>query len=324
MPLIRCSDVGLIMKVCVVGAGALGCTIGGTLAEGGNEVYFVDANKAHVDAINASGLIMNKAGEDRVVKITAATDVSGIGVVDLVIVLVKSFHTRKAIEAARNIIGEETVVMSLQNGLGNEEMIGEVVGQDRVISGKTYVGGGITGPGRVIASTDGKLTYIGELDGSIGERVKRIAETFSKAGLQTNISDNIVGTIWDKLLINVATGAVTAISGLTYGELYATTELEAVSIAAIAEAMAVAAAKGVRLSITEPRQAWSMASDGLPPGFKTSMLQSLESGSVTEVDFINGSVVRAGRSSGIATPVNETLVACVKGIERRMARAVTQ
>lgn len=312
------------MKVCVVGAGALGCTIGGTLAEGGNEVCFVDANRAHVDAINASGLIMNKAGQQRVVRIAAATDASGIGVVDLVIVLVKSFHTRKAIEAACNIIGNDTVVMSLQNGLGNEEILGEVVGPERVMSGKTYVGGVMTGPGQVIASTEGKLTYIGELDGSIGERVRHIAGTFNEAGLQTSVSDNIVGAIWDKLLINVATGAVTAISGLTYGELYAMPELEAVSIAAIAESMAVAAAKGVSLSIKEPRQAWSMASDGLPPGFKTSMLQSLESGSVTEVDFINGSIVRAGRTCGVPTPVNETLVACVKGIERRMVRSVAK
>lgn len=312
------------MKVCVVGAGALGCTIGGTLAEGGNEVCFVDANRAHVDAINASGLIMNKAGQLRVVRIAAATGASGIGVVDLVIVLVKSFHTRKAIEAARNVIGNDTVVMSLQNGLGNEEILGEVVGPERVMSGKTYVGGVMTGPGQVIASTEGKLTYIGELDGLIGERVRHIADTFNEAGLQTSVSDNIVGAIWDKLLINVATGAVTAISGLTYSELYAMPELEAVSIAAIAETMAVAAAKGVSLSIKEPRQAWSMASDGLPPGFKTSMLQSLESGSVTEVDFINGSIVRAGRTCGVPTPVNETLVACVKGIERRMMRSAAK
>lgn len=311
------------MKVCVVGAGALGCTIGGTLAEAGNEVYFVDANWVHVDAINRSGLVMIGAGENRVVPIIAATDASGIGIVDLVIVLVKSFHTSKAIEAASNIIGDETVVISLQNGLGNEEMIGEVVGSSRVMSGKTYVGGVMTGPGRVIASTEGKLTYIGELDGSITGRVKRIAEEFNKAGLLTEVSDNIVGTIWDKLLINVATGALTAISGLTYGELYSMPVLEAVSIAAIAETMAVAAARGVKLSIKEPRQAWLMASDGLPPDFKTSMLQSLENGSVTEVDFINGSVVRVGRICGIATPVNETLVACVKGIERRMARAAT-
>lgn len=311
------------MKVCVVGAGALGCTIGGTLAEAGNEVYFVDANRAHVDAINRSGLVMTGAGEDRVVPIIAATDASGIGIVDLVIVLVKSFHTSKAVEAASNIIGDETVVISLQNGLGNEEMIGEVVGSSRVMSGKTYVGGVMTGPGRVIASTQSKLTYIGELDGSITGRVKRIAEEFNKAGLLTEVSDNIIGTIWDKLLINVATGALTAISGLTYGEFYSMPELEAVSIAAIAETMTVAAARGVKLSIKEPRQAWLMASDGLPPEFKTSMLQSLENGSVTEVDFINGSVVRVGRTCGIPTPVNETLVACVKGIERRMARAAT-
>ena len=306
------------MKICFVGAGALGCAFGGTLAKGGSQVTLVDFNKAHVDAINRDGLIMRENGEDRPVKVSAASDYRNVGVVDLVIVLVKSNVTRSAIEAAQSIVGPDTIVMSIQNGLGHEDVLAEVVGREHLLAGKTYVGGVLLEPGHVGAGVTGKLTHIGELDGSITPRVRKVAEEFTRAGLDTIISPNIVGTIWDKLLINVATGAVSAITGLVYGGLYKVPEVEATAIAAVAEAMAVAKAQGVVLSIKDPRDAWVMAAEGLPFEFKTSMLQSLERGQVTEVDFINGSVVRAGKACGIPTPVNETLVACVKGIEHRL------
>jgi 2-dehydropantoate 2-reductase len=162
----------------------------------------------------------------------------------------------------------------------------------------------------------GKETLIGELDGSDTARVQAIAAAFNGAGLLTTVSRNIIGTIWDKLLINVATGALGGITRLTYGDMYEIAEIEACAVAAVAEAMAVAAASGVLLSIAEPRQAWLMASAGLPREFKTSMLQSLENGAMTEIDFINGAVVRRGEACGVPTPVNRTLVACMKGVER--------
>jgi len=311
------------VKICFVGAGALGCAIGGTLAKGGSDVTLVDLNQAHVDAINQGGLIMREGGKDRPVTVTAATGYEKVGVVDLVIVLVKSNYTKVAIEAARPIIGPDTVVMSIQNGLGHEDVLAEVVGREHLLAGKTYVGGVLLAPGHVIAGVEGKLTYIGELDGSITSRVTRVAEEFKRAGLNTIVSPNIVGTIWDKLLINVATGAISGITRLTYGELYKLPEIEACAVAAVAEAMAVAKAQGVVLSIKEPRDAWVMAAEGLPAEFKTSILQSLERGLTTEVDFINGSVVRAGKACGISTPVNESLVACVKGIERQIALSAT-
>jgi 2-dehydropantoate 2-reductase len=306
------------VKICFVGAGALGCAIGGTLAKAGSQVTLVDLNKAHVDAINRDGLIMREDGEDHPVKVRAAIDCQDVGVVDLVIVLVKSNVTRAAIEAAKPIVGPDTIVMSIQNGLGHEDVLAEVVGQEHLLAGKTYVGGVLLEPGHVIAGVAEKLTYIGELDGSVTDRVTKVAAEFKQAGLNTVVSHNIVGTIWDKLLINVATGAVSAVTGLVYGGLYKVPEVEATAIAAVAEAMAVAKAQGVELSIKEPKDAWIMAADGLPFEFKTSMLQSLERGQTTEIDFINGSVVRAGKACGIPTPVNETLVACVKGIEHRL------
>jgi 2-dehydropantoate 2-reductase len=309
------------LKIYFLGAGALGCAIGGTLAAAGSDVTLIDRYQAHVDAINRDGLFMKDGETDRVVKVKAATDSRGLPAADLVIVLVKSFHTREAILSALPIVGKHTAVMSLQNGLGHEDILVEAVGVSRVLAGKTYVGGVLLSPGHIIAGTRGKRTIIGELDGAIGARVTAIAEEFERAELPTTVSDNIVGTMWDKLLINVATGALSGITGLTYGGLYAVPEIEACAIAAVTEAMAVARAAGVKLSIQNPRDAWVMAAEGLPEEFRTSMLQSLEKGSVTEIDFINGAVLRAGKRHNVPTPVNHALVAAIKGIEYRMAHA---
>lgn len=307
------------MKICVLGAGALGCAIGAALAEGGSDVWLLNRSKIHVDAMRAAGLVLVEGGSERRVQVQAATHAESVGPVDLVIVLVKSFQTRDAIAGARALIGERTVVLSLQNGLGHEDILADAVGRERVLAGKTYVGGVLLAPGRIISGTVGKRTYIGELDGSVSERVRRIAALFKDAGLATTISDNIVGTMWDKLLVNVATGALSGITRLNYGELYALPEVKATALAAVAEALAVARAAGIRLSFTEPVQAWDRAAEGLPADFKASMLQSLEKGSITEVDFINGAVVRWGHRLGVPTPVNAALVACIKGIERALA-----
>jgi 2-dehydropantoate 2-reductase len=312
------------VKICFLGAGALGSAIGGGLAESGADVCLVDAWKEHVDAIERKGLFLREAGVDRVVRARAATQADAFGVVDLVIVLVKSYHTREAIESALSLVGPGTVVMSLQNGMGHEDILAAAVGRERVIAGKTYLGGVLLGPGHVIAGLRGKETIIGELDGTVTERVRRIAKVFNDAGLTVEVSTNIRGTIWDKLLINVATGALAGITGLTYGALYDVPEVRACALAAIAEGIAVARAQGVALSYTDPEGPWVKAAAGLPPEFKTSMLQSLEKGMPTEVDFINGAVVREGTRCGIPTPVNQALVACIKGIEREMADRARQ
>ena len=304
------------MKICVLGAGSLGSVVGGRLAAGGNEVFLVNRNRDFCDAINESGLILQSEAGNSVVRPLATTDVSSLGVVDLAIVLVKSYDTRDALKAARNLFGPDTVVMSLQNGLGHEDIIAEVVGRDRVIAGKTYVGGQVLAPGRVSSTTAGRETIIGELDGTISARVKSIADTFEKAGLKTDISSNVLGVIWDKLLVNVATGALSGVTRLPYGKLYAVPEIEACGVAAVLEAMTVARAKGIVLATVNPKDAWLKAGAGLPAEFKASILQSLDKGRRTEIDFINGAVVRAGLETGVPTPVNTTLVACIKGIER--------
>jgi 2-dehydropantoate 2-reductase len=304
-----------------LGAGALGCAIGAGLAEGGADVTLVNRNTAHVDAINAQGLRLRDHEGERRVRIQAATSAEGVGPVDLVILLVKSFHTREAMDQAGPLLAPHTLVLSLQNGLGHEDILAEYVGRERVLAGKTYVGGTLLGPGHIIHGVRGKETVIGELDGRLTDRVRAIAREFERAGMLIEVSDNIMGTIWDKLLINVATGALTAISRMPYGDLYGCGPLEAVGVAAVREAMEVAAASGVRLSFSDPVEAWRKAGAGLPADFRTSMLQSLDKGSVTEIGFINGAVVERGARLGISTPVNSTLVACVQGIEAMLGRA---
>jgi 2-dehydropantoate 2-reductase len=305
------------MKIHVLGAGALGCAIGGTLAAAGSQVTLIARSREHVDAVNASGLVLRDAEDgERVVPVAAVTDARGLSPADLVIVLVKSFHTEAAIESYRRVVGADTIVMSLQNGLGHEEVLARAVGRARLLAGKTYVGGVFLAPGVVRAGVKDKLTLIGEPDGGVSDRALRVAAEFERAGLKTTVCDDITGTIWDKLLVNTATGALSAITRLPYGRLYAVPELEASAVAAVAEAMAVARAKGVKLSIEHPIDAWRLAGAGLGPEFKASMLQSLEKGSVTEIDFINGAVVAEGERLHVPTPVNRTLVACVKGIER--------
>lgn len=308
------------MKIAVLGAGALGCAMGSCLSEAGHEVWLINRRADHVEAMNRNGLTVRINGADRQIAVKAACHAQQIaaqtGTMDLIVVLVKSFHTQEAITSATSLVGPHTVVLSLQNGLGHEDVLAEVVGREKVVAGKTYAGGVMLGAGHIIRGTEGKETHIGELDGQVSERVQHIAAVFNAAGLLTHISDNIMGTMWDKLLVNVATGALSGITHLSYGDLYQVPEVKACALAAVKEAIDVAQASGIRLSVTDPEAPWTKAAVGLPPEFKASMLQSLEKGSVTEVDYVNGAVVRWGLQCGVPTPVNRTLVACLKGIER--------
>jgi 2-dehydropantoate 2-reductase len=312
------------MKIVVLGAGSLGSALGGVLAEAGHEIWLITRNAAHVEAIRKQGLVLRTSGVDRTAWLHASTNAQDAGVADGVIVLVKSAQTMEAALAAQALVGAHTWVMSLQNGLGHEELLAQVFGKDQVLAGKTYCGGQIMAPGQVICGVQGKDTHIGELawhqDGAISQRLRSIAQTFNAAGIATHMSDNIEGTMWDKLFINVATGALSGITRLPYGLLYATPELPAVAEIAVQEAMAVAQAKGVRFSLQRPLDAWHKAGAGLPFEFKASILQTLERGQLTEIDFINGAVVRWGDHYGVPTPMNKALHACIKGIEKGLPR----
>ena len=310
------------MRVCVIGAGSLGSAIGGTLAADGNQVVLVTRNRDHVDAIKGSGLVMNDGQAERSVAVTAVTGYEDVGPVDLAIVLVKSFDTRPAIEAARPVIGPATTVLTLQNGVGCEETIGDVIGSERVVAGRTFIGGRIVAPGIVEFGVEGRRTTIGELDGSISARIREIADTFESAGMAIDVSSDIVVMMWEKLFVNVATGAWSALTGLPYGELSVHPEVESMAIATVAEALQVAHGLGIEIVTTDPAVPWRRAWEGLPYGFRASMLQSIDKGSQTEVDVMHGAVCRGGREAGVPTPINDTLLAAVKGLEHRLQLGV--
>lgn len=307
------------MRVVVIGAGSLGSAIGGTLALDGHDVVLVSRNAAHVDAIRRSGLVLDDGDTVRTVAVDADTGYHGHQVADLAIVLVKSFDTEHAIRAAAPVIGEHTTVLTLQNGVGCEEIIADVVGTDRVVAGRTFVGGRIVEPGRVEYGIDGRRTTIGELDGRPTERVERIAAAFGRAGMHADVSTDIRSMMWEKLFVNVATGAWSALTRLPYGELSVDPDVEPMAIATVAEAIAVARALGVAVATTDPSEPWRRAWDGLPYGFQASMLQSVMRGARTEVDVMHGAVCRGGREAGVPTPINDTLWAAVRGLERHLA-----
>jgi 2-dehydropantoate 2-reductase len=306
------------MQICVLGAGSLGSVIGGVLAGSGHAVTLVSRNGAHVQAVRERGLVLtNDQG-----RLTAAPDASispvELPIQDLLIVLVKSFDTLAAVESARPVIADDTVVLTLQNGVGCEEIIAGVVGADRVIAGRTFIGGRLLEPGIVEYGITGRRTVLGELDGAITERLQRIGAAFDGAGLAVDLTTDIVAMMWEKLFVNVSTGAWSALTGLPYGELSIHPEVEEMAVATVAEAMAVARALGIEITTTDPAVPWRRAWQGLPDGFKASMLQSIERGSRTEVDVIHGAVCAGGRRAGVATPINDTLLAAMHGLERRI------
>jgi 2-dehydropantoate 2-reductase len=307
------------MRVVIVGAGSLGSAIGGLLGLSGHHVTLVTRNAAHVSAISRAGGVWLDDGTERVLApVTAATDYGDVGIVDLAVVLVKSFDTVEAVRAALPVLAADTMVLSLQNGVGCEDLISDVVGRERVVAGRTFIGGRLIEPGVVEFGAVGRQTTIGELDGRRTERIDELAAVFTRAGLAASVSDDIRVTMWEKLFVNVATGAWSALTGLPYGELSVEPHVARSAIATVAEAMAVARSLGVAVTTDDPQVPWRRAWEGLPYGFKASMLQSIEKGSRTEVDVIHGAVISGGLEAGVPTPINDTLYAAVKGLERRL------
>ncbi|NNN18672.1 MAG: ketopantoate reductase family protein [Acidimicrobiaceae bacterium] len=307
------------MKIAIVGAGSLGSVFGGVLTSGGSEVYLISRNRDHIDWVSQNGLTLIEDSGEMLTRPYVTDDADSVGFVDLVILLVKSFDTRTAMTDSAGLVGPGTTVLSLQNGLGNEDVLVELFGQSRVLFGRTFVGGDAVAPGRIVTGLKGKPTIIGELNGKISVRSSEISELFNASGLKTEISQNILGVIWNKLLVNVSTGALAGITGLSYGYLYQVPALLETAMAAVNEGIAIARARGITLISQDAEAIWLSAGQGQPASFRTSILQSLDRKSKTEIDFINGALVRLGEEMGIATPVNRTLVACVKALEYRSA-----
>ncbi len=304
------------MKIAIIGAGAMGCLYGAKLsAIPENQVYLLDVWKEHIDAINEKGLMMEEGGETiPYPAVKGALDANQAGICDLAIVFVKSTLTGAAVKSNKAVFGPDTVALTLQNGLGNIDQICAEIGQDNVIAGTTAHGATMLGPGKMRHAGKGK-TIIGEIHGKTTDRITEISSVLNEAGLETEISDNVLGLVWDKLLVNVGINALTAITGLHNGELLDHPEIEELLEAAVSEAHAVAAAKGIRLSHEDP-VAHTKAVCVATAANKSSMLQDVLNQRRTEIDMINGAIVREGVSADIAAPVNLVLTNLIKFIQK--------
>jgi len=302
------------MRIAVVGSGAMGSLFGAFLAESGNDVTLIDVWRAHIDAINKHGLKVFGVSGERVVKIKATTSHSEVGLVDLIILFVKSYDTERAIKDSLPMIGDKTIVLTCQNGVGNAEKIGEVIGLEHVICGSTLQGATLIRPGEIFHAGKG-ITYIGELDGSISERIKKVETIFNDAGIQTKISKNICGMIWSKVLLNAGINPFGALTRLKNGELLEVPGMLELMIQAINEGKEVASALGIKLEIEDPVRALTDLCKATAKN-KNSMLQDIERGRRTEIDVINGAIVEYGKKVGIKTPVNELLTTLIRGLEK--------
>ncbi|MEA4841873.1 MAG: 2-dehydropantoate 2-reductase [[Clostridium] symbiosum] len=305
------------MKIAIIGAGAMGCLYGAKLSTvPGNQVYLLDIWKEHVNAINNDGLYMEENGALLCYNhLTAATDAVAVGIVDLAIIFVKSTLTEQAVEANKAVFGGNTIAITLQNGVGNIESIGSLIGAENVMAGTTAHGATMLGPGKIRHAGVGK-TMIGELSGVRSKRINEIAEVFSAAGLEVEVSENVLGLVWDKLLVNVGINALTGITKLTNGEILAHPEIEGILEEAVKEGIAVANAKGIVLGFTDP-VAHTKEVCKATAANKSSMLQDVLNHKRTEIDMINGAIVREGKSTGLATPVNQVLCALIHYFERK-------
>ena len=302
------------MKICILGAGGMGSLYGAKLSTvPGNEVWLVDVFKAHVDRINEVGLCVECAGQDTYYKnLRAVEDSAAVGVCDLVIIFVKGTATKAAIEGNRALFGPDTMALTVQNGLGNAETIGEIIGYDNVACGTTEQGARMLEPGKIRDMNKGVgKTVIGDIHGGISPRIEMVGEALRKAGFETYVSESVTSLIWDKLIVNVGINGCAAAMNLTNDELWTIPEANAVHVAAVNEAIAVARALGVQLSYEDPL-AHVKEVCGFTVGNQCSMLLDVLNKRPTEIDLINGAVVREGRKCGVPTPVNETLVNIVK------------
>ncbi len=299
----------------------MGCLFGGLLKEGGLNVTLVDVWRDHVDAINRDGLRVLGYGGDRSIPVRAALTAEGLPAADVVLVQCKACHTKGAVEASLTLFAEETVAISFQNGLGNEEVIGEVVGIERVLGGLTAQGASGEAAG-VIRNYSELPSYIGEMGGGSSERARRIAAAFSNAGLPTHESTDIRREIWKKLMANLSLGPPSAFADLSIDGVVGVPELREVAFEAIDEAAAVARASGISLEDDEAREVLhQITGKGGTGTNKSSICRDVLHKRPTEIDYINGAVVRLGERHGIPTPVNRTFVAAVKALESKYAPA---
>jgi len=298
-------------KIAVVGTGAMGSLYAGLLGDAGNEVWGIDVWEEHVDAIAERGLRVSGASGDRVVRINATTDASEVGEVDVVIIATKAFHVHDAVQTARALLGPDTVVIPIQNGLGSAEAVVDLLGEARVVIG--VVGGfgsSIVKPGHVLHQGLG-LVRLGESTGPATARLERIATLWRDAGFTVKTYDDIDQLVWEKLICNVAFSGTCALLELTIGEVLGDPNAWQVAAGCAQEAYDVGLASGIQLEIRDP--VGYVADFGAKiPGARPSTLLDLMNGNPCEIDVINGAIPPRARPLGLAAPFNEVVTALVK------------
>ena len=298
-------------RVAVVGAGAVGCYYGGMLARAGAPVTLI-GRPAHVDAMKRDGLRITTAAFDEHVRVESSTDIAAVAGAGLVLVCVKSTDTEStAMELAAHL-APDAVVLSLQNGVDNAPRMQAVLGRP-VAPAVVYVATEMDGPGHVRHNGRGELVIASDIHTGLDSAA--IVALFARAGVPVELSDNVVGALWGKLLLNCGYNAISAITDIPYGRMVALPGLARTVHDAVVECLAVAAA----LEVVIPGDAWASVERIATsmPGQVSSTCQDLRRGKPTEIDHLNGYIVREGERLGVATPLNRALWALVKALESR-------
>lgn len=309
------------MKIVLVGPGAMGCLFAAFLTKSQQEIWLLDKNKERAEKINQRGIIIEGISGNRQAQVKVVVDAKEIGQADLIIVAVKSYDTKQAISQVRPFLGENTKVLTLQNGVGNIEIISEVVGNEKVIGGVTSQGATLLDVGHIKHAGRGE-TVIGRIGGKIPVEMRSIRELFNQAGLETRISRDIKGLLWSKLIINAGINALTAITRLNNGRLIEFEGTRRILRQAVTEAIRIAKRKRIKLIYDDPLAKVEAVCEATGPNV-SSMLQDVLRKKRTEIDFINGVIVRQGQELGIPVPVNSLLVDLVKTIEASYNLAIT-
>jgi 2-dehydropantoate 2-reductase len=300
------------MKIAVVGAGAMGSLTGGLLREAGADVHLHSVNREHIEKIRLNGLVIEGIGGQRTINVNATMNIEEIGIADLIIMFVKSYDTETAADSARKIAGADTFVLTLQNGIGNIEVLYRFFSKDKILAGTTDAAATIVAPGRVKHTAGGNI-YIGSLTGEITFQAQEIVDLLQKAGFNANTTDNAIGMIWTKFIMNLAINPLGTILRVVCRGLINNDYARALMKEIVDEALQIAEKKGIRLLYADMAQAaYDLAEKNADS--QNSMLQDFLKGKRTEIDFISGAIVKEGQQIGIDTPVNRSMTYLVKAL----------
>lgn len=306
------------MKIAVIGCGAMGSIYAAKLAAAGNDVLAVDRNRAGVDQINTTGLRISGPASDQLVAMRAATTAPA-ETMDLIVLAVKAADAATGAQAALPMIGAHTVVLTIQNGLGSADTVAEIVGAQRVAVGiASGFGASRRGPGHVHHNAMRAVRF-GAYRDLPYQAVESIARVWTDAGFDAAAVVDIAAMVWEKLICNAAYSAACALTGMTVGQIRDDPDLGPVSRAAAAETWQVARACGIAIAVADP-VAHARAFGAAVPDAKPSALLDHEAHRVSEIDVINGAVARCADRVGVSAPVNATLAALVKAVERSWDR----